>query len=579
MKRAVLASFVLFVTALLILASMSSTVKAENENYKIDWVNHTVELTYNGYVLVNDTIQIRGQTSAGVALKNFRIGFPYEYAPYVLRCVAYDSSNVFPVKLNVPLGEHVGFYGVDVNFKQGLNISDGTTHVFTVIFVLSNGLLEEVADGNYTLRFPAYPSLTKPADICNASINLPASAKYISGTVEGLRYSKQGLPAFAYSEALGNLTFSLQDAEQFQLADIENMEREITISGTCEITGSDFYQVWNKATKEMDSFRVILPLNASDVQAYDQFGRKMARPTSAGGNWYKITFTLPVKAGEHIKFRVTYKLPKENYIEQKDSKSFNLNFPLFKNLNYYVNRSSVAFILPEGAKIVKLENVSAGESYTVSRDVFQERITINSRDVMSLDGFSVGIAYEYSPLWLSFRPTLWMWALAVVGCVVAVVWKRPKAPVTVSVPTVALRLSSKSLRSFVDAYEEKRKIISEMESLETRVRKGRIPRRRYKVRRKTLETRLNTLSRSISRLKEEMRSAGGKYAGLMRQLEVAETELSEVETAIRSIKARHRRGELSLEAYRRLLADYERRKDKAETTIDGILLRLREEIR
>ena len=579
MKRAVLASFVLFVTALLILASLSSNVKAENENYKIDWVNHTVELTYNGYVLVNDTIQITGQASAGVALKNFRIGFPYKYAPYVLRCVAYDSSNVFPVKLNVPLGGRIGFYGVDVDFKQGLNISDGTTHVFTVIFVLSNELLEEVADGNYTLRFPAYPSLTKPADICNASINLPINAKYVSGTVEGLRYSKQGLPAFAYSEALGNLTFSLQDAEQIQLADIENMEREITISGTCEITGSDFYQVWNKATKKMDSFRVILPLNASNVQVYDQFGRKMNWSTSAGGNWCKITFTLPVEAGEHVKFRVTYKLPKENYIEQKDSKSFNLNFPLFKNLNYYINRSSVAFILPEGAKIVELENVSAGESYTVSRDVFQERITINSRDVMSLDGFSVGIAYEYSPLWLSFRPTLWMWALAVVGCVVAVVWKRPKAPVTVSVPTVALRLSSKSLRSFVDAYEEKRKIISEMKSLEIRDRKGRIPRSRYKVRRKTMETRLNALSRSRSRLKKEMRSAGGKYAGLMRQLEVAETELSEVETAIRSIKARHRRGELSLEAYRRLLADYERRKDKAETTIDGILLRLREEIR
>lgn len=573
MKRAVLTSFVLFVTALLILASMPSNVKAENENYKIDWVNHTVELTYNGYVLVNDTIQISGQA------QKFRIGFPYEYAPYVLRCVAYDSSNVFPVELNVPLGERIGFYGVDVNFKQGLNISDGTTHVFTVIFVLSNGLLEEIADGNYTLKFPAYPSLTKPADICNASINLPTNAKYVSGTVESLRYSKQGLPAFAHSEALGSLTFSLQDIDQIQLADIENMEREITISGTCEITGSDFYQVWNKAPTEMDSFRVILPLNASDVQAYDQFGRKMARPTSAGGNWYKITFTLSVKAGEHVKFRVTYKLPKENYIKQKDSKSFNLNFPLFKNLNYYVNRSSVTFTLPEGAKIVKLENVSAGESYAVSRDVFQERITINSRDVMSLDGFSVGIAYEYSSLWLSFRPTLWMWALAVVGCVVAVVWKRPKVPVTVSVPTVALRLSSKSLRSFVDAYEEKRKIISEMESLETRVRKGRIPRRRYKVRRKTLETRLNTLSRSISRLEEEMRSAGGKYAGLMRQLEVAETELSEVETAIRSIKTRHRRGELSLEAYRRLLADYERRKDKAETTIDGILLRLREEIR
>jgi len=99
------------------------------------------------------------------------------------------------------------------------------------------------------------------------------------------------------------------------------------------------------------------------------------------------------------------------------------------------------------------------------------------------------------------------------------------------------------------------------------------------VQRKTLETRLNALSRSLEEIKEKMRAAGGKYADLMRQLEIAETEFNEVEANIKSIEARHSRGELSLEAYRKLLTDYQRRKEKTQTTINGILLRLREEIR
>jgi hypothetical protein len=66
---------------------------------------------------------------------------------------------------------------------------------------------------------------------------------------------------------------------------------------------------------------------------------------------------------------------------------------------------------------------------------------------------------------------------------------------------------------------------------------------------------------------------------LIRQLDVAETELVEVEADTRNSEVRHRRGELPLEAYKKSLADYQRRKEKAETTINGILLRLREELR
>jgi hypothetical protein len=189
------------------------------------------------------------------------------------------------------------------------------------------------------------------------------------------------------------------------------------------------------------------------------------------------------------------------------------------------------------------------------------------------------ISYTYNPLWLSFRPTLWIWALSLLGCAIVLVWKRPKVAVPVTVPTIALRLRPEVIESFVDSYEEKKRIISELESLEKSVRKGRIPRRRYRVRKRTLETRLNTLSRKLSGYKEKICAAGGKYADLMRQMEVAETEINEVEANIKSIEMRHRRGDLSLGAYRKLLADYHHRKEQAEVTINGVLLRLREDIR
>jgi septal ring factor EnvC (AmiA/AmiB activator) len=115
--------------------------------------------------------------------------------------------------------------------------------------------------------------------------------------------------------------------------------------------------------------------------------------------------------------------------------------------------------------------------------------------------------------------------------------------------------------------------------LEARAQKGKIPRRRYKVQRRTLEVRLDTISKNIAKLKRIFRSAGGVYADLGRQLDVAEAELVEVETNIRTSEVRHRRGQLPLEAYKKALADYQRRKEKAEATINGILLRLREELR
>jgi chromosome segregation ATPase len=163
--------------------------------------------------------------------------------------------------------------------------------------------------------------------------------------------------------------------------------------------------------------------------------------------------------------------------------------------------------------------------------------------------------------------------VTIVG-IIALLWRAPK-PTPVPVSPIA----PESLRSFVDTYERKANAMRELEILEQQVRKRKISRRRYKVRKKALDGRLSVFSKDLTELKEEMRKASSRYASTMRQIEVAETELEETEAAMRRIELRYRRREISKGTYRKLMDEYIRRKERAETTIDGVLLRLREEIR
>jgi hypothetical protein len=575
MKKTTLA-ITMVTFAIMILVSVSfniKTVQAQNVGnfYTINYVNHKIGVLYNGYIFINDTMQITGNASDG-----FLMGFPYKYGSHILRCVAYNSSDIFPVTLNVPLENRVGFYGVEIDFPRG------TPQVFTVGFILSNLLTQDVSNATlYILDFPAYPSLTKAVAVCNVSISLPEGTTYISGTVNASNYSEENLPEFTYSPA--NVTFSLT-GDKMQLFDVKELKSELRISGIGEVEGSDSYYIESTSLADISSIEIILPPNASASSVNDQFGRTMSQPamTDEKTNRYMITFSSALESYRSTRFTVKYRLP-SNYTTQMGTNNFNVTFPLFRNVNYYIESASVTFVLPEGARISSFETTLTGSEYNVARGVFQETLTINRGNISYLENVLpsenvLRIVYEYNPLWLSFRSTLWMWALAIVGCTVAIVWKRPKAPARVSVPIVGMRLRPEYIKSFIDAHEEKKKIIFDIESLENRVRKGKIPRRRYKVQRKTLETRLSTLSRNLTEFKEKMRAAGGQYVELMQQLEIAETEINEVEANIKSIESRHSRGELSLEAHRKLLSDYQRRKERADTTINGILLRLREEI-
>ena len=166
MKKTALVSIIIIITIIFLISISFSIKNAEaaiDTYYSIERVDHTIQVMYNGYVFINDTIRIVGNASGGAEpLARFTIGFPYKYGSHVLRCMAWEASGVFNVTLDVPLENRMGFYAVEINFPQPLDVNNGITHDFTVGFILSNNLVQFSDTNKYILDFPAYPSLTGP---------------------------------------------------------------------------------------------------------------------------------------------------------------------------------------------------------------------------------------------------------------------------------------------------------------------------------------------------------------------------------------------------------------------------------
>jgi hypothetical protein len=259
---------------------------------------------------------------------------------------------------------------------------------------------------------------------------------------------------------------------------------------------------------------------------------------------------------------LNYHIPWENYVSQQNGVDYSLQFTFYEQFNSRIGKLSVSITLPKGAEF---------QSSTPQTSSLQETITFAFSDVTPSQDLNFNINYKYLVFWGSFYPTIWVGILAIAASAIVLFWGTPK---TITASTI--QVPSKNLKSFIDVYEEKTRIRSELESLEERLQKGKIPRRRYKVRKKMLDGRLSTVSRNLSSLREKIRAAGSKYANMMRQIEVAEANLEGAERDLQRIESRYRRGEVSKGAYRKLLEEYNRRIEEAEATIDGVLLRLRE---
>ncbi|MCW4018590.1 MAG: hypothetical protein NWF00_07950 [Candidatus Bathyarchaeota archaeon] len=586
-KTAVVFALIIFSMAIVLPFSADiQSANAQTVTYSVQNVEHNVQVLYSGHVVVAEKIQLSGSASG-----TFELGLPFRYAPSILEVTAYDKDyNVLPVVLGVQLQSQSGLYGVSVNLPAG-------TSEFTVFFVLSNAVLTTTSTG-YNLDFPVYLALPATVNSYNGNITLPAGANVVGidkpdGVVNASTYNKQNLAAFTNAPATATISASYGVIQEVNMP---FLDRKINITPSGDVTCTDNYKIDNNSTTGIASFLINLPVGASNIVARDQFGRVLStklQQSNSLGSVQNVTFEVFIGVGESNVITLDYSLPS---ISDVEASQYILNLDLFPYLNYYVDSASVTVTPPEGATITSPNLSDIGSSADLSRDVFQESLTIKREGVSYIDSLAqsedvVPITFNYNPLWISFRPTSWVWVIALVGVVVVAFWKRPKAkaktkavtPITPKVtpakaPTGA-KLSAEKIQEFVEAYEEKQRITQEIKALEARVRHGRIPRRRYKVQRKTLEIRLESLSQTVAEGKALLASAGGNYADTAKELEAVEVELNDVELSLQPLGERHEADEISNEEYQKQLTDLEQRKENAKAVVDELLQGLHKEVR
>jgi len=578
--------------------AMTVNVKAtasSSTDVQVDQVNHTIEIKEGGLVTINDTLKLFPKPpETWVLLQNFSFGFPYKFNDTEIidtldYCFAYDASNPdtrFKVERDVGLEGRIGFYGINVIFSEpGLNLSNGGCDL-TVVFVFSDLVSFQSADV-YDLKFPMYPSLIQDASVCNVTVILPHDANITDSAFDFntttldesqvLKHTKTSLNSFAYEPAW--LTFQVirPDTElPFLVIDVNEIKREITLDQWGGVYVSNFFDITNRGDYT-SNVTVGFPEGAYDLTVRDEIGDigKLV-----GNETVTVYPRETLHEDESGKFFLSYRIPWEKYISQHNGLNYNMTFAFFGGFDWTIRKLTVSITLPEGAEFqsvvapIILDVSQPANPYSIETSVFQETVTFTFFNVTPFDDLNFNLTYGYSVFWASFYPTLWMGVLVIVASAIAFLWQAPKPPAVPMVP-----VPPEDLRSFVEAYEGKTRILSDLESMEEQLRKGRIPRRRYKVQKKMLEGRLSTISRDLSNLREKIRAAGPKYANIMRQVEVAETMLDGVEADIRRVEARYRRGEISKGAYGKLIEEYHHRRESALTTIDGVLLRLREEIR
>jgi hypothetical protein len=582
--------------AFLPVALPNSTVSAQSGGYSIDKIDHQVQVMYSGNIVVLETIHVSGQIVDG-----FTIGLPYVYSADVLKVLAYDNTHVYDVHVGVQLGERSGFYAVEINFNGN------TPNTFTVAFVLSNSLTTDQNGGNYSVEFPAYPSLTQTVGTVDATVSFPSTPTSITigksdGNVSTASYTANNLPAYTYSIAGANVKVS---TGTIQSATITSLNRDISIDTTGTVNALDTYKISSNASAPLSAFILSVPLGATNVLVRDQFGTTLTTSIGTGNNILLVNTTLSsfVNSGQSTTLAVSYNLPGATL---QGAQYILADFQLFTSSQYLVEHATMTFNPPEGATIITPQASQLDSSSTLTRSTYQDTLTVTADEISYVDFLApqtntIQLSYGYNPVWVSFRPTFWAALAAVLGCVGAVVYqkRRPKeetyktraeqitvqksqAPVTQKPAYETVKgqhITSDQIRDFTDAYEDRKQLNAELRAMDAKAQKGKIPRRQYKVQRAAVETRIEGLTRSIERTKAVFRGAAGTYPDLINQLDLAEADLSEAEENIRTLEVRQSKGEISIESYKKNISESQKTRDKAESAINGILLRLREKIR
>jgi hypothetical protein len=350
--------------------------------------------------------------------------------------------------------------------------------------------------------------------------------------------------------------------------------RLIQIFATGALQVTDSYNVTNLGPT-LSSLAFTVPKGVSNINENYVLGvqidqpETVSTPTSNPDGTSTVTFSPSfgsVLFNQSFRAKISYTLSPNTYLSTSSLGIFTVNFALFNNVQFYAPSLQTKIVTPSGFRL----NSITGHVPQISGN----EISLLASPVTPISGLGFSMTYQLNPFWASLSPLTWVGLVeAALAAGALAVLSRPGAEGAIS------GAPSQLITKFVELYDEKSSMRLESDKMEDDLARGALNRYDYKQRRRMLDRRMTEIDKALSPVEDQLAAAQGRYSDMIKRIERAEVELNVIKTTANDLRNQYRSGKISRDLYESLNADLVRRKQRAEQTIDTVIINLREEIR
>jgi hypothetical protein len=471
-----------------------------------------------------------------------------------------------------------GFYWMRVHFANQLPFN--STYRFTVDSIV--GHIITIAPNGLLYNFSAAPVLTQDARLANvtllgavgSSFAVAQNSTYTQKTVAGLpALVKQYKPWKAYST---ETFFGPYLTVSQYLVDVASVERDIKIGSSGTLSILDTYNLHNYAIP-ITSLTITLPDGATNVMAYDVVGAMWTTPKDPGPP-YQVSiaprYGEGIRGKENFTFSLSYSLPQSEYLKQVNWwGNYNLTLPMLNNREDFVfDSATVKIMVPSG---IRIDDVILPTSNPISPPIQYDPVKrqVQLQDVTVSSNVTLSVFFSFIPFWAAFEYLPWLLGIEVAFAAVVLADRIRRGP------EIAIPVPVEKLREFVGLYDERISLSRELVAMEEEVARGGMVKHEFRRRTKVMDSRLDEINKSLMAVKAEIREISQHYDELIRRIDRAEAEIQVSRSSLNQVRTQYRSGKTTRETYDAMVNDLTKRIDRAEGTVETILITLREEAR
>ncbi len=533
-------------------------------------VSRSITTNNWGVTFVSDNISL---TTGSSPISQIELGIPLSLSSRLRLTQAVDSQSnqlrVSPLGL-ASLPRSGGSYStIDIAFPS----AKSGTYSFNLTSVYSDLLSFNATSSNFALDFEPFPLMNDNYTVASATLSVKTGdwpspkVSFVDGTFASATFSSQASPLKAFNTTMAKMTFSSARTSQSIIDVVAN--RTITLAQTGSIQITDFYNMTNRG-HDLSSISLPVPKNVQSAIASDIIPSVVSLSSSTDLDGTTVVTFIPrfgtLKAGGSSSTRITYSLPTQSYLTSKGLGRFELNFRLLDNVKFFEPVLQMKIVTPVGFRLDSL----SGQPFTISGN----QILVQVSTVTPMSNLSFTMDYQLDPFWASLSALGWAGlAVGSIAAIVLAVGATGTSGVTVS------GAPSELIGRFVELYDEKSAMRLEAEKMDEDLLRGALNRHEYKRRRRVIDLRIAELERTLAPIKDQLSKANPRYQDMIKRLERAEADIQVVRTTSADLRNQYRSGRIARELYESLISDLAKRKEKAQQTMDTIVINLREETR